>query len=834
MSLFRSSSRSSTMGVVLALSLSALRVCAQSPDTPGYSDPQTPPPAAAKPADGKPADAKPAPPKPGALKPYSEVITAEAKSEAGVFTVHRIGEKVYYEIPPAMLNREMLWSTEIAELPAGFGYGGTSAGDRVVRWTRRNNKIYLRSVSYQIRADGADGAIRRAVEAASLEPIIMAFDVETESKDKAPVIEVTRLYATDVPEFSPKGQLGGAGLDPARSYIEKVKAFPTNIETRSLMTYTLGGPTPGNPFGGRGPRSNVNSVTALIHFSLTLLPAKPMQGRYFDSRVGYFTERYEDYGSNTENRVVPREYIARYRLEKKDPTAKLSEPVKPIVYYIGREVPEQWHSYIKQGVEDWQQAFEAAGYKNAIICKNAPTLEQDPDWDEEDARYSVIRWAPMAIENAMGPHIHDPRSGEIISAHIIVWHDVLKLAQTWYFTQVGDLDPRAQKLPLPESLMGELMRYVVSHEVGHTLGLRHNHKASSSYTCAQLRDAKFTEEYGDEASIMDYGRFNYVAQPGDNARLIPKLGPYDRFAIEWGYTPLPDAKNPEAEKPALDAIAARQVSDPMLRFGGEDMESQTDPSVQTEDLGSDPIEATTYGLKNIARIAQMLIPATTKYGEDYDLLKEMYTALDRQRLTELMHVLKLVGGVVQTDYHAGRGDAVFAPTPKAQQAKAVRFLLDNALTTPKDLILPGVIARVEPYGVTDRVLGEQRLILGALLSEGRVRRMLDNQALVGNAAYTPAQLVADVQSGVWSELTQTRPVIDIYRRNLQRAYLQMAKPMLVGDGATQSELRPILTHALVDLERTLDRAIVKTRDLATLSHLRDCRNQVDRILHPRV
>jgi hypothetical protein len=811
--------------LLIALSLTAMQVGAQTPAPTKPGDSKAPP------AATKPADAKPTPPKPGALKPYNEIITAEAKSEPGVFTVHHVGEKYYFEIPPDLLNREMLWATEIAQLPAGFGYGGTAAGNRVVRWTRRNNKVYLRNVSYQIRADG-DGGIHRAVEAASLEPIILAFDVETEGKDKAPVIDVTRLYATDIPEFSPKGRLGGTGLDPARSYIEKVKAFPTNIETRSVMTYTLGGPSPGGPFGG-GSRSNVNSVTAMIHFSLVLLPAKPMAPRYYDSRVGYFTESFEDYGSN-ENRVVPRQYIARYRLEKKDPTARLSEPVKPIVYYIGREVPEEWRPYLKQAVEDWNAAFETAGFKNAIICKDAPTLEQDPDWDEEDARYSVIRWAPMAVENAMGPHIHDPRSGEIISAHIIVWHDVLKLAQTWYFTQCADLDPRAQKLPLPQSLMGELLRYVVCHEVGHTLGLRHNHKASSSYTCAQLRDPKFTAEYGDEASIMDYGRFNYVAQPGDNARLIPKIGPYDLFAIEWGYVALPDAKGPEAEKPALDAIAARQVSNPMLRFGGEDLPSQTDPSVQMEDLGSDPIEATTYGLKNISRISQMLIPATTKYGEDYDMLKDMYTALDRQRLTELMHVLKLVGGVVETDYHAGRGDVVYAPVPKAQQARAVRFLIANAFATPKDLLQPAVLNRIEPYGVTDRVLSEQRIFLGSLLNETRVRRMLDNQALAGNAAYTPMQMISDVQGGVWSELMQTQPNIDLYRRNLQRAYLQLAKPILVGDTTAQSELRPILTHALTDLARTLDRAIAKTRDTATLNHLRDCRTQVERILHPKV
>jgi hypothetical protein len=820
------------LSALLAFSLAAMQVAAQTPVPPKPADPQAP---TTKPADAKPADTKPTPPKPGELKPYKDVITAEAKSDPGMFTVHRIGEKIYFEIPPAMLNREMLWSTEIAQLPAGFGYPGTAAGDRVVRWTRRNNKIYLRNVSYDLRADG-NGAIHRGVVAASLEPIILAFDVETEGKEKAPVIDVTRLYLSDIPEFSPKGAIGGAGVDPGRSYIENIKAFPTNIETRSLMTYSLG-----------VPRNGVNSVTALIHYSMVALPEKPMAARLFDSRVGYFTERFEDFGRD-ENRVVPREYIARYRLEKKDPTAKLSDPVKPIVYYISREVPEQWHSYIKKAVEDWQVAFETAGFRNAILCKEAPTVEEDPNWDPEDARYSVIRWAPMAIENAMGPHIHDPRSGEIISAHVIIWHDVLKLSQAWYFVQCAPLDPRAQHLPLPESLMGDLVRYVVSHEVGHTLGLRHNHKASSSYTCAQLRDAHFTEQYGDEASIMDYGRFNYVAQPGDNARLIPKIGPYDLFAIEWGYTPLSGAKSPDAEKSDLDLIAARQVTNPMLRFGGESLESQVDPTDQTEDLGSDPIEATTYGLKNLSRVAQLLIPATTKYGEDYEMLGDMYNTMLGQRTTELSHVLKLIGGVVQTDYHAGRGDVVFVPTPKAQQAKALRFLLANAFVMPKEMIPPGILNRIQPYGVTDQVLNTQRALLTSILGDARIKRMFDNQALSPQTAYTPAQLVTDLQSGLWSELAQPNPTVDLYRRNLQRAYLQLVKPKLSGDApapqqfggftfqptAPPSEMRPILTNALTELAKSLDRAIPKTTDPATLMHLKDCRTQVDRILHPKV
>ena len=821
--------RTAPFALLLLLSGSTVGVAAQTappapipqtPMPPKPDDPKQTPPKAEEKKEGKKEEKKPSPPKPGTPKPYAEVVTAEAKSDPGVFTVHRIDEKILFEIPAKMLDRVFLWSTEIAQLPTGFGYGGTAIGDRVVRWTRRNNKVYLRGVSFDARAEGK-GAINRALEASSLEPIILAFDVEAEGKDKSAVIDVTRLLTSDVSEFSARQALNGTGLDPSRSYIDKVKSFPMNIETRVLLTF------------GLSPGRGLSSVTALIHYSMVLLPEKPMQARYRDSRVGYFTESFIDYG-RPENRAVPQEIITRYRLEKKDPKAAVSEPVKPIVYYISREVPEVWHPWIKKAIEDWQPAFEGAGFKNAIICKEAPTVEQDPDWDAEDVRYSVVRWAPLPIENAMGPHVHDPRSGEILSAHIIVWHDVLKLAQEWYFVQCSPLDVRAQKLPLSEALVGELLEYIIAHEVGHTLGLRHNHKASSFYTAAQLRDKAFTTQYGDEASIMDYGRFNYVAQPGDNARLIPLIGPYDKFAIEWGYVPIAGATKPDAEKYELDKIAGRQLLNPMLRFGGEDFNSSVDPTVQTEDLGSDPIEATTYGLKNIARVAKLLVPATTKYGEDYTMLGEMYNSLYGQRLTELFHVAKLVGGVVQTDYHSGRGDVVFRSVPREKQAQAVKFLIDNALSTPKDILLPEILNRIEPQGVQDQVLGAQRAIVNSMLGENRVKRMLDRQALAPGQSYTVSQMVTDLQNGVWSELNMLQPVVDIYRRNLQRAYIQGIKPRVLGDSATQTELRPIALGALRTLIAQINTALPKVKDNDTALHLRDCRTEIDRILNPKI
>ncbi len=823
--------------VLAALAVAPFALAQTPPQTPPQGPPQTPrrprPTQPTSPA-GEPAQTpqnsqnggRGGAPRNAGPRPYDEVVTAEAKSDLGVFTVHRIDDRVLFEIPKDALNREMLLAVEIEGTPTG-GYGGTQAGHKVVRWTRRGNVVYLRLVDYSVRAEGT-GAIARAVQAATLEPIVAAFNVEAEGKNDAVVVDVTRFFTGDPTEFSVRGALGGGAVDATRSYIDRVKAFPTNVEVKSLMTFAGGGAAaPATGPGGPRRAGGGGSVTALVHYSLVNLPDKPMMPREFDSRVGYFTEDFSLYGA-PENRVVDKSYIARYRLEKKDPNAALSEPVKPIVYYISREVPEFLHPYFKKAVEDWNVAFEAAGFKNAIRCEDAPN---DPDWDPEDARYSVIRWAPTPTENAQGPHISDPRTGEILSAHIVVWHNVMKLGQTWYFTQVGPLDPQAAKLPLPEPLVGRIMQYVVSHEVGHTLGLRHNHKASSAYTVAQLRDKAFTDRYGDEASIMDYGRFNYVAQPGDGANLVPIIGPYDKFAIEWGYKPLGAAK-PDAEKAALDLLAAKQVTDPTLRFGGEDANAQSDPTVQTEDLGSDPIEATAYGLKNLGRVAKMLVPATTKYGEDYDLLGEMYGELLSQRARELAHVAKLVGGVTQVDYHAGRGGAVYAPVPAAKQAQAVRFLADSAFATPTDLLLPDILYRIRPAGVQDQVLNGQVGLLNSLLSDVRVQRLLDAQSLAPGKTYTLGAMVHDLQAGIWSELTTPSPKVDPYRRNLQRAYLETMRVKLTAQDATPNDLRAVGTGNLRELRATIGRALLKTTDEETRMHLMDCRAAIDRILNP--
>ena len=514
-------------------------------------------------------------------QPYDKVITKEAKTKKGVFTVHQIKDKYYFEIPKNELGKQFLLVSQIAKTTIGVGYGGQELGSRVVYWELSGNKVHLRDVNYSVVADPKT-PISQAVSAANNSSIIMTFPVAAFAADKVtPVIEVTRLYSTDVFELSARQRLNATTMDATRSAIDRISPYPENIEVEATHTYTKSATPPGspaapaNPFTGSGMRAG--SATVVLHHSMVKLPDHPMMARVYDDRVGYFGVSQMDYGRD-EQRAPRRRYISRWRLEKKDPNAAVSEPVKPIVYWIDAATPAKWVPWMKKGIEDWQVAFEAAGFKNAIIAKVAPSPEQDPDFSPEDVRHSVVRWLPSTVENASGPHISDPRTGEILNADIQFYHNVMNLQRDWYFLQVGPLDPRAQKLPLPDDLMGRLLEFVLAHEVGHTLGFQHNMKASSMYPQEKVRDAEWVKKMGHAPSIMDYSRFNYVAQPEDNIpveNLTPGIGPYDVWATVWGYKPIPSAKTSDDEKPTLNQWAREQDKTPWFRFstsgsGGSD------------------------------------------------------------------------------------------------------------------------------------------------------------------------------------------------------------------------------------------------------------------------
>ncbi len=715
------------------------------------------------------------------IQPYDEVIPEDAETQVGLFRVHRVDDALLYEIPQSAFDRDMLWVFQIQSTTEGSSYAGMPAGNRVVRWELRGEKVLLRRVSYGIRAE-TDDPIAGAVEASNLAPIIAVFPIKAWGRDQAPVINVTRLFTGGIPELSARFALGSGSIDDSRSFIERFRAFPTNIETEVLGTY-----------GSSNERSS--GITALVHHSLVQLPDEPMQPRRHDARVGFFSVGFTDYADDTAHEAARVRYVTRWRLEKQDPEAELSDPVQPIVFYVGREVPEKWKPFIKAGIDAWQPAFEAAGFSNAIVGKYPPDAREDPDWDPEDARISSIRWLPSTTENAFGPHVHDPRSGEILEADIRMYHNVQKLVRDWYFIQCAATDPQLAQLPMPDALMGQLIQFVTTHEVGHSLGLPHNFKASSSYSIAQLRDPQWTAENGTAPSIMDYARFNYVAQPGDGAALMPGVGPYDHFAVEWGYRGFAE----DAEAEGLAAIVARQIDEPMFRFG------QGDASAQTEDLGDDPVEASRLGILNLERIAANLVTATSRPGQDYGLLQNMNEELWGQYRRELGHVTSQVGGYEEINLWYGDAEQRYFSVDPEDQKRAVAFLLERAMHVPPAFVDPALTRRLSGEGSAQRVLSAQRSVLGSLLSESRLRRMAEDAEELGEAGYRPDQLLADLSAGLFSELGAYAPSIGLYRRNLQRVYLGLL--LDAAASPSQSSDRSALARAeLLGLDQRLKAA----------------------------
>jgi hypothetical protein len=782
------------------------------------------------------------------------------KSRDGLFKTHMIGaSRLYYEIPASEMNKDLLLVTRVAYNARTDGLGGDEISREVIRWERRGHRVLLRRMSFAIVADPND-PIAEAVDRSNYAAILASFNVEAYGPDSAAVIEVSRLYTSPPNEISIVRQTRGT-VDAARSFIESVAAFPTNVEVDAVLTINAT-PTaqsffPGLPPQQPAPGTPTTTKSFVVHWSMVKLPETPMRPRLRDSRVGYFHTTRVDF-SRPEQRAENRAFISRWRLEKKDPTAAISEPVKPIVYYVDPATPTWLVPFVKAGIEEWQPAFEAAGFRRAIIAADAPSKEEDPDWSPDDARHSVVRWLASTTENAVGPSVVDPRSGEIIEADVMMFHNIMNLQTWWYWTQVGPLDPRAARLPLPDSLQGRLVQFVVAHEVGHTLGLPHNQIASAMYPADSVRSRTWVEKMGHSPSIMDYARFNYVAQPEDNLplhTLIPQVGPYDLFSVKWGYSEFPGTTGPDDERPMLDALARQQDTVPWFRYGVPDDFGAVPYTAYSEAVGDqDAIKSTELGLRNLKRLVPMLLPATTHPTDDVAYTKEGYNRLIGQFTNEIRHVAAIVGSSDGQEKYGSQPGPRFTPIPRERQRAAVQFVHANLFQTPTWLLDPQILRRLEPDGAVARINITQRGILNFMMDDNRLARLVEYEAQPGTVRpYPLPEYLADMRTGIWSELSAGSVRVDAYRRGLQRIYLEMVAQKLSANPPTTPRIsssaqtgqsftaaaRPSTdAKALLRMEmRTLDAALAtaqgKAGDTVTRAHLADARWQIKQMLEPK-
>ncbi|HLR25976.1 MAG TPA: zinc-dependent metalloprotease [Fodinibius sp.] len=787
------------------------------------------------------------------FEPYNEVITDEAQTDEGLFRVHKVDGKYYYEIPDTLLNEEMLLVSRIASTPKDLSFGGAgmkARSQQVVRWQKKNKKILLRKVSHESIAD-ENNPIYKSVRNNNFEPVVYGFEIKTVGKDSADsgtkVIDVTDLFTSDVPLISglsqsQRKQFQVRRLDSKRSFVDSIRAYPQNIEARHILTYDSGKP-PSN--------ASTGTISLEMNQSMILLPDTLMDKRSLDKRVGYFSIEQTKYGGER-HKADAKQFVTRYKLIPKDKEAYLNgelvEPVEPIVYYIDPATPQKWRSYIKQGVEDWQKAFEAAGFKNAIIAKAPPTEEEDPEFSPEDVRYSVIRYIANDIPNAQGPHVHDPRTGQILESDILWYHNVMNLLRNWYFVQTAAVNPKARSVQFEDDVMGELVRFVSSHEVGHTLGLPHNWGSSYAYPVDSLRSPTFTATHGTAPSIMDYARFNYIAQPGDGVtNFHPAIGEYDKWAIKWGYTWFPEDVSSEERQAKLNQWTRKRAGDPVY-FYGRQTGNKIDPRSQNEDLGDNAMEASKLGLANLERITARLIEWTERDGANYEELQELYSAITSQWSRYMGHVTSNVGGVYENYKTYNQEGPVYTFVPEERQKQAVSFLSDHAFVVPEWVLNDDILSRINQSTVVDNVRKAQVSALKNLIEPQRIARLIESESRSTENVYTAFELMDDVRESIWSELASSES-IDVYRRNLQRAYIECMEYLMTNElpdipsqfkafygwtnvNVSQSDIRPIVRDQLNTLHDDIERAKNRVNDRATRVHLRDAEIRIENILDP--
>ena len=774
--------------------------------------------------------------KPKKEKTFEEIITKDAITDKGLFNVHKVKDKYYYEIHDSLIGRDMLMVTRIVKMAAELPHSRHKMSEQVLKWEKFDNNIFLKQASYSKFANDSL-PISIAVSNSNYEPIISNFKIAAKNKDhNSYLIDVTNLYKSDVKIFGfPQSSRKGfkiTSLDSKLSFIESIRSFPLNIETKHIKTY-------------KSSNSRNGQISMLLNNSMVLLPKEPMKRRYFDQRVGWITNSQIDFGIDNQEAETVR-YIQRWRLEIKDEdiekfkNGELVEPKKPIIYYIDPATPVKWRKYLKQGVEDWQVAFEAAGFKNAILAKDPPSKEEDPDWSPEDVRYSVIRYLASATLNANGPRVSDPRSGEIIESDINWYHNVMKLLRNWFFVQTSAVNENVRSTEFDNETMGRAIRFVSAHEVGHTIGLPHNWASSNAYPVDSLRSKTFTKKYGIAPSIMDYARFNYIAQPGDEGvSLVIDIGPYDKYSTMWGYKPILNT-SAEDEKEILNNWITEKANDPIFRFGT----SGIDPSVQTEDLGDDAIKASEYGIANLKRIMPKLIEWTTKDGETYDELGYMYRQILSQFGRYMGHVSNNIGGVYQHFKTADQEGAVYTHVKKSYQQDCMDFLHSQLFQTPTWMINKDILNKIEFAGVVNRIRSTQSRSLNRILDFGRMARLIENEAINGKNAYSLTSMMTDLRKGIFKEVYQNEK-IDVFRRNLQFAYLDRISFLMTNEqGSTpswarnyvtsvkvsQSDIRTVATSQLIQLSKDLKKYKKKSDEMSSM-HIEMVKNKVTNILN---
>lgn len=770
-------------------------------------------------------------PKKSKIPKYSDFVTSKTKTDEGLFKVHHTKNKYIYEIPKTHFGKEMLLVTRIKEIPANLGGGYVNAGSKintqVVVWEEFQNKILLKVKSYNAVANDSL-PIYKSVKANNLEPIIYAFDVKTQNTDSTAVlVDVTKFFSSDVkaitalPAFFRK-RYKVRRLDATRSFINSIKSYPKNIEVVQDFTFDADAP-PSN--------SRTNTITIRVNQSMIVLPENKMMPRLYDKRVGYFSIGNIDYNSEA-LKADDKRYIRRWRLEPKDidtyNRGELVEPIKPIVYYLDPGTPEKLRKFIKQGVDDWQKVFETAGFKNAIMAKYPPTKEEDPEFSMEDIRYSSIRYVASTTRNAMGPSVADPRTGEIIESDIIWYHNHLRSYRNRYLLETGAANPSARTLDTPEEEIGEMMRMVISHEVGHALGLPHNMAASYAYPVDSLRSGKFTQKMGIAATIMDYARFNYIAQPGDkNIRFIRQLGPYDHYAINWGYRKIPNTKTSVQEVKTLDKWIEEKADNPIYRFGSQ----RFDPSAQTEGIGNNQVKASTYGIKNLKIVAKNLPEWTSTQTNNYEDLSELYGELLGIWSRYVGHVTGNIGGVYEYNKKPVQDGMVYKTVSKKKQKEAMIWLQENAFKTQNWLLDSKILANIDESGYTSRILRLQNRQLYSLLNTTKLSMMIDAE-IIEPQTYTALDMIRDLRTGIFSEANYIKNT-DVFRRNLQKSMIDRMGMLLKAKENKNTDISSIIRGELEGLNFQLTLAKNRRVNRITKYHYRDCLAKIKEILNPK-